>query len=671
MDVDPDSQDGGHPPSVAKKSGKASRRQEPTQTPMEVFERGVTPQNMLEMAGVMIVILNVEGRVVFVNEKTCRVMGFQKDEIVGKNWFDSFVPSIMRETARRLFDRLTNGKVQDLETYENPVLTKGGQEREIFWSSEVLRDEHDKVVGAISSGKDVTDRKSTEHLIAYRAGLIDIVNDAIIALDVNMIIRIWNKAAESMYGWTAEEVVGKALGDVILGYHGIDQKDIRDRLIKADRMRWEAVQERKDGTKIHVEGMAVTSRDSYGRINGFVSVNRDISSRVKAEDDLRSTRNYLENLIDYADAPIIVWDPSFRITRFNHAFEHMTGYFANEMLGGDLHVLFPSDTREDSLTKIKKTLDGEHWDSVEIPILRKDGGLRWALWNSANIYSEDGKTQVATIAQGQDITERKQAEENTIALNESLVRQKIELEAVNRVLEAFNYSVSHDLRAPLRAIDGFSSALLEDYGDKLDDTGKDYLNRVRNASQRMAQLIDDLLKLSRVTQEKMNWEMVDLSSIAQEVARELQRNQPDRKVDFIICEGAQARGDPRLLRILMENVIGNAWKFTSGKDSPRIEFGVTMVKDERVFYVRDNGAGFDMKYADKLFTPFQRLHSLETFPGSGVGLATAMRIIRKHGGRMWAEGEINKGATFYFSLARTEDLTIGPEQYSVEARKHD
>ena len=228
-----------------------------------------------------------------------------------------------------------------------------------------------------------------------------------------------------------------------------------------------------------------------------------------------------------------------------------------------------------------------------------------------------------------------------------------QLEAANKELEAFSYSVSHDLRAPLRSIDGFSQALLEDYFDKIDEQGKDYLHRVRAASQRMAQLIDDVLNLSRVTRSEMRFEKIDLGTLVSKIRKELQERQPDRKVEFAISSGLVGRGDARLLRIVLENLLGNAWKFTGKHPLAKIEFGVTHVghgHDKPVFYVRDDGAGFDMAYVDKLFVPFQRLHASAEFPGTGIGLATVQRIIHRHGGRVWAEGEVEKGATFYFTL---------------------
>lgn len=226
-----------------------------------------------------------------------------------------------------------------------------------------------------------------------------------------------------------------------------------------------------------------------------------------------------------------------------------------------------------------------------------------------------------------------------------------ELSAVNKELEAFSYSVSHDLRAPLRSIDGFSQALVEDYPDKLDEQGKNYLQRVRSSTQRMGELIDDLLKLSRVTRSEMKLEMVNLSTLAQSIATEVQKTQPERQVELVITPGLSAKGDEHLLRLLLENLLGNAWKFTGKHPQARIEFGSTQVDGKQVFFVRDDGAGFDMTYAHKLFAPFQRLHSASEFPGSGIGLATVQRIVHRHGGRIWAEAEIEKGATFYFRLA--------------------
>ena len=234
-------------------------------------------------------------------------------------------------------------------------------------------------------------------------------------------------------------------------------------------------------------------------------------------------------------------------------------------------------------------------------------------------------------------------------------RTSQDLEDANRELEAFSYSVSHDLRAPLRSIDGFSQILLEDYAEELDEEGKHYLDRVRSASQRMGRLIDDLLGLSRVTRSALNRRRVDLSALAEEVAGEFREANPERSVGFSAQKGLEVWGDIRLLRVALENLIGNAWKFTSKEPEAKIEFGLDEELSRRgrapVYYVKDNGAGFEMSYADKLFGAFQRLHGASEFEGTGIGLATVQRIVRRHGGSIWAEGEVGRGATFYFTLA--------------------
>ena len=236
---------------------------------------------------------------------------------------------------------------------------------------------------------------------------------------------------------------------------------------------------------------------------------------------------------------------------------------------------------------------------------------------------------------------------------ESLRRAKEAADAANRELEAFSYSVSHDLRTPLRAIDGFSQALLEDYAGLLDGQGRDYLARVRAATQRMGQLIDDLLKLSRLTRGELKLENVDLSRLADGVASELRKMQPERRASFAIAPGIAAVCDARLLKVVLDNLLGNAWKFTGGTREPVIEFGRARLDGRTAFFVRDNGAGFDMSYVDKLFATFQRLHTEKEFPGTGIGLSLVRRIIRRHGGTVWAEGAVGRGATFYFTLQDT------------------
>jgi signal transduction histidine kinase len=237
-----------------------------------------------------------------------------------------------------------------------------------------------------------------------------------------------------------------------------------------------------------------------------------------------------------------------------------------------------------------------------------------------------------------------------VRLNEHLERRVQELDAVNKELEAFSYSVSHDLRAPLTRIAGFSQALEEAYGDQFDDIGRQYLERVNSSARRMCQLVDDLLNFSRITRIDMRREPVDLTAMARNIAAELEGRDNERRIQFDIADGLQAVGDPALLRSTLLNLLENAWKFTGKREDGCIEVGDRMDDGKRVFFVRDNGAGFDPELAYKLFNPFQRLHSSSEFEGTGIGLATVDRIIRRHGGHIWANGEVGRGATFSFTL---------------------
>ena len=245
-----------------------------------------------------------------------------------------------------------------------------------------------------------------------------------------------------------------------------------------------------------------------------------------------------------------------------------------------------------------------------------------------------------------------QSEQAALELAETRAELVRELEHKNRELESFSYAVSHDLRAPLRRIDSFSRAILESQGRRLDDEGRKFLSRVREASQQMAQLIDDVLYLSRVTRSDLRDQDVDLSEVAELVVSRLKEGQPNRRMEVKIRPGVVVTGDGQLLKIALENLLQNAWKFTGNQAEPRIEFGVTQTSGEPTYFIRDNGAGFEMTYAARLFGPFQRLHSQQEFPGNGIGLATVQRIIHRHGGKVWAEGLVGQGATFYFTLGR-------------------
>ncbi|MHB1238235.1 MAG: sensor histidine kinase [Gallionella sp.] len=377
----------------------------------------------------------------------------------------------------------------------------------------------------------------------------------------------------------------------------------------------------------------------------FVLLSR---TRVALRDIDELMRMLIENIPNYA---IFLLDPGGRILNWNAGAERLKGYRSEEIIGQHFSRLYPEeDIRNGKPAKeleealAKERSDDEGWR------VRKDGTRFWASMTIMPVRSASGELRgFAKITR--DMSDYKNAKDEILQLNANLERQVEERTATNNELEAFSYSVSHDLRAPLRSIDGFSQALLEDYAGSLDDRAKGYLNRVRAATQRMGDLIDDMLTLSRVTRAEMRREIVDLSALAADVLAELQQNEPERKVVWHIESGMTAVGDPHLLRVMLFNLLGNAWKFTGKTASARIEFAAKHNDNSAMeYFVRDNGVGFDMTYAGKLFNAFQRLHRTDEFHGTGIGLATVKRVIHRHGGQVRGEGVSGKGATFYFTL---------------------
>jgi PAS domain S-box-containing protein len=353
--------------------------------------------------------------------------------------------------------------------------------------------------------------------------------------------------------------------------------------------------------------------------------------------------------------PAFVWtcNGEGRAIYYNEPWYDYTGLTPEASLGDRWSQSLHPEDRERYVRAWFEAVANGRTFSAEARFRRRDGVYLWFLSRALPTRNADG--QITTwFGTSTDIEEKKRAEDEISQLNvtlENRVKERTaQLEASNRELEAFSYSVAHDLRAPLRSIDGFNQALLEDYGSLLPPEAKDLIQRARLSSQRMSQLIDDLLNLSRVARAELRQQSINLSDIASQIAADLQKRDPSRAVHWDIEERLHAVGDDRLLRLAMENLLENAFKFTRHQPKARIEFGSSVRDGRRVLFVRDNGAGFKMEYAGKLFGPFQRLHSMNEYPGTGIGLATVHRILARHGGTIWPEAELGKGATFYFTL---------------------
>jgi PAS domain S-box-containing protein len=382
------------------------------------------------------------------------------------------------------------------------------------------------------------------------------------------------------------------------------------------------------------------------RVRAQTSVIRE---RLEHETKLESR---YRDLFENANDMVYTTDQDGRLTSFNRAAERITGYSRSEALGRRLaDLVAPSDIAQtEFLTRPPGDGDGDA--RAEIQLQTRSGLLVPVEVNVRTIRHEGQFSVVLGI--GRDIRERRESEERVHQLNASLERRvaerTAELEAANRELESFSYSVSHDLRTPLRAVNNFAEILLQDYGEQLHPKAQRYLKNVAASGRRMGELVDDLLDFSRLARASVSAQNLQMSELVRHVIADFQRQDPNRRVSVKVLPLHQAIGDHSLIRQVWHNLVGNAWKFTSRREDAEIEIGSRHEGGQIIYWVKDNGAGFDMAYAEKLFGVFQRLHSDTDFPGTGVGLAVVERIVCRHNGRVWAEGQVNGGATFYFTL---------------------
>lgn len=523
-----------------------------------------------------------------------------------------------------------------------------------------LIDDSDEVAGSILIARDIRDERQAEQ--KYRT-LFDNATDAIFViasmaengfgrfLDVNQV-------ACDRYGYSRDEFLALTPSDLAPPERKPHLKEIAARQ-QADcgaiTFEWEHVA--RDGTRFPVE-----IRSHQFLLDGhpvFLAIVRDITERKAAEEAMALRLEEMASILSSVGDGVFGMDLAGRATYVNAAFEKQTGWREEEVIGRNTHRLL-HHTRSDGTPypeeqcPVTRTVLTGSLERVENDIFwRKDGTSFPVDYTSAAFRDRSGILKGAVVV-FRDITERKELEAERARRREELEREveerTAELRSVNQELESFSYTVSHDLRGPLRTIDGYSQVMEEEYGTNLDEEARGYLHRMRHAATRMTSLLDGLLVLSRVTRRELESRKVDLSTLAGDVAEELAESAPQRKAAWKLEPGLTTRGDPALLHILLQNLFGNAWKFTQDRDPAVIEFGKTDTNHGAAFYVRDNGAGFDMRHAEGLFHPFQRLHKSGEFPGTGIGLATVYRIVKRHGGQVWAEAKPDHGATFYFTL---------------------
>jgi len=605
---------------------------------------------IFDVAGVAIAQTDREGRWLRSNAAWRQLTGYLDDELQQLWHADITHPDDRPETLACL-RRLVYGEMPMCRIEKRFLRRDGG----ITWcdlSMTPICDASGQITGILAAGFDITERKKVEDTLRQsqrglaRAQRISHMGSW--EWDVTHHTLSWSEELYRIFGVSHDfPLTFDAIASML---HPDDRElnaaKVRDMLSVAGQVAYDFRIIRPDGQVRHLHQSVEVTHDATGAPDRLFGTMQDVTERKLAEAALQFTQTVVDRMPD-----AVYWATADgKLVYINDAACQQLGYPREVLLALRVHDFAPD------LTTVAWNA---HWNGLkgcgaatfEAHYKSKSGDLT-PVEVRAYYLQFGGGEYVCGIAR--DITERKRAEESIRRLNADLeqrVRDRTaQLEASNQELEAFAYSVSHDLRAPLRALDGFAGLLLADKADSLDDEGRHYLARIQLASQHMGQLIDDLLNLSRLARRDMARQPVDLADLARQIAAELQQTAPLRRADFVIPPSLLVSGDPHLLRIVLTNLLGNAWKFTASRPLARIELSEAARDGQRAVCVRDNGVGFDMAYAGKLFQPFQRLHGMDQFPGTGIGLATVQRILARHGGHAWVEAAVDVGAAFYFTL---------------------
>ncbi len=578
----------------------------------------------------------------YINKAHLKLYGYnQPKELLGKTWQQLYSPEELQRLERDILPALAQDR-----TWQGEV-TGTRKDGSTFASGLSLTLAEDDLLICVC--RDISDRKRAEAALQESEARFRYLTD-------HAPVLIWMTGPDKMCTHVNQQwldFTGKPMDQQVdicwsKGMHPDEFQTCLDIYLKYFEARQsfelEHRLQRFDGEYRWFLNTGISRFDIDGEFLGYIGSCVDISDRKQAEDSLRELSTRLNLAVESANIGIWEWDIPHNIlhwdARMHELYDSPPETFSSNY-DAWFSRLHPDDLAQ-AQTASQQALKGKKDYDTEFRVIHRDGSIHFIKANALVQCNDRGEAQ-CMIGINYDITNRKHAEEQ-------IRRYTAQLVASNRELESFSYSVSHDLRSPLRAIDGFSQALLEDYGNSLDQEGQDFLNRIRRNVDRMGTLIDDLLRLSSVFRSEIQYTTVDLSAIAHEVLRELQSLDPERSANIVITPNAKVSADATLMRIVLTNLLQNAWKFTSRRTTASIEFGRSQAHGQIIYFVRDNGAGFDMAYAKMLFGVFQRLHSTHEFPGTGIGLATVQRTIHRHGGTVWAEGAVDQGATVYFTV---------------------
>jgi PAS domain S-box-containing protein len=632
---------------------QAKSRTERAETRMEQAEvrteqaelAAIWLESIAESSDDAIVGKDLNGIITSWNKGAERIFGYSAGETVG-NSILLLIPDGQQDEENQILGRIKGG--ESIEHFETQRQTKDGRRIHISLTISPVKDAAGTIIGASKVARDITEKKQTEEArwvseARYRT-LFEHAPDGILIADPESRYLDANASMCRLLGYTREELIGLHASDIVC------QSEIQHigpalNTIKAGseyHREWQF--RRKDGSVFTAEVIATAMPDG-----NLLAMVRDVTERKRAE----AAAALLVAIVESSDDAIIGEDLRGIVTSWNAGAAKEFGYPASEMIGQSIARLIPPELRDGEAEILGKIEWGESVPPYETQRVRKDGSIFDVSLTLSAIKDAAGRI-VGASKVVRDITDHKKAEEKIRQLNAELEQRVIErtaeLEAANKELEAFSYSVSHDLRAPLRAVDGFSQAVLEDFGAQLPEEGRQYLETIRHGAQKMGALIDDLLTFSRLSRAPLNKKEVNTANLVRDVLEDLDPRQTGRKIDFRIGELPPCAGDPALLKQVWMNLLSNACKYTQKRETAVVEIGCDARPEGDIFFVRDNGTGFDMRYGDKLFGVFNRLHRAEDFEGTGVGLAIVQRIIHRHGGRVWADAVVDRGATFYFTL---------------------